>query len=165
MRAAKTYRTLLVLIILTMSLTVISCGTAIDVALESNRDKWESLGMSDYQFKYGLFCDCTDFFPTSVVITVINNEVNAMLDLETGEYLEPSDDEESDEYLAYSYYKEKTMDGIFLSLVMYDNPYQSSINYDSEYGFPVSVYIDPDEYSADEEISFTVSDFQELQKL
>ena len=140
------------LVSLSLLLSFFSCtkGTPLPELseFEQNRNLWNGANFSDYQITQSVSCYCMEGVTQPKVVVVRNGVIQSV----NGNAPSESDD------------LVKTVAAFFIYIAeKYEqNPVGSSINYDSEYGYPTDIYFDMDEMIADEEIGFTLTDFQIL---
>jgi len=130
-------------------------------ALEANRETWENLDITDYQFTFDARCFC-DQGPVPARIIVRADTLYAVLDPEAGDTLRargsnrPVWKERPNEY--------PTIDRLFeivggeLSKVFYKRPDSIQVKYNEEYGYPEHIYIDQRANMSDDELTITVDD-------
>lgn len=119
--------------------------------LEKNRKLWESQGIDDYSFTLQRSCFCRGDDRRPIHIQVRDGKVVAAKFADTGEPLPPSMD-----------YAKKTIPDLFneVAQAIKEKAARLEVSYDPTYGFPTSIFIDRSELIADEEIGYSVSNFQ-----
>jgi len=125
---------------------------------EEARKKWEVQKAERYEFRYGISCFCQ---PTTPAIVVINADtVFQVLDPSNRDSLMIQTGENTFQY-AGDVYKEayKTIDQLFDIIREARGADQLDVKYDLESGFPLSINIDYEKNTADDEVSYTVSNY------
>ena len=121
-----------------------------DSALESLRreELWKVQEIHDYQFTYTVSCFCGFLGPNPALITVHNDVVTKV------EYVNPL----SGSYATAGY---PTIDSLFarITRASAEGAKTVKVDYDDAYEFPKSIFIDHDEHTADDEVSFKVENF------
>ena len=114
---------------------------------------WESEAIDSYTFDLQVSCFCFPDMTRAVTIVVADNAVQSVTYVDDGSAADPT------LFAAYS-----TVDKLFerLENAQAENPVTFDVTFDAKYGAPQSVFIDIDEMMADEEIMFTVSNFEVL---
>ena len=128
----------------------LSCGPA---ELDRNRELWAANGPSSYEltFSWGCFCNPAD--AGAARVTVHDGVITRATDLQTGLEIDPSSR------------NLMTIEGLFNYIE--SGPQQGArmtVSYDPQDGHPLSALFDYQPYggNADEDLSFTVQDFQSL---
>lgn len=124
--------------------------------LDANRQKWDSLGISDYSFTLQRSCFCTPDSTRPINIQVRGGSVTSARYADTGELI--PDDRQTNKQSIYN----MNADGVF-NLVQQgikSGAAQVDAKYDPKYGLPTSIYIDQNLQMADEEVGYTISNFQ-----
>lgn len=121
-------------------------------AYETNLQKWQGSGIDDYSFTLQRSCFCPGDTTKPVNINVENGQVVSATFADTGEPL-PAD-------LSYN---SLTIDDLFKQVgdALDSGAERVDVTYDPTYGYPTSIYIDRSSRIADEEVGFTVSNFQQ----
>ncbi len=138
--------------VLILALVLSACGPKSDLA--KNRDLWDSQGIDHYRFKVsiGCFCAFRDLMP--LTIEVQGGKIVSMTDV-NGKSV-PADYDET-------FAKAGTAEGLFAivesGLATAD---RVDVTYEADRGFPTSIYVDQLKDAADDEISYTVTDFEVL---
>jgi hypothetical protein len=117
--------------------------------LSVNKSKWNRKNISDYEFTLRINCFCPQERVGPHMIKVVNNEIVSVNNLaydpdKTGELY--------------------TIDQLFtfVETSIERKPYLKTIEYNSTYGYPQTVWFDFDRTMADEEIGYQVSDLKEI---
>ena len=124
-----------------------ACGDSTgpdNVQFVLNRAKWESQGPSTYAFEYQrASCECTPEMVQRVRITVVNGQVTAVDNVETGAPVT---------FPTFQI----TIDSLFTDLAgaLQQKPYRFTATYDALLGYPTTVFVDYDRQTADEEVGF-----------
>jgi len=110
---------------------------------------WERKNISDYEFTLMINCFCPQERVGPHLIKVVNDKIVSVNIL-------PYDPAKTGELM--------TIDELF-SIVGKDierNPYQKTIEYNSTFGYPESVWFDFNKNIADEEIGYQITGFKEI---
>ncbi|WMP18367.1 DUF6174 domain-containing protein [Thiothrix lacustris] len=124
--------------------------------LNTNLKKWDSLGISDYSLTFQRSCFCTPESTRPINIQVRDGSVTEARYADTGELI--PDDRQTNKQSVYNL----NADGIF-NLVQQginSGAAQVDVTYDKQFGLPTSIYIDQNQQIADEEVGYTISNFQ-----
>ena len=120
--------------------------------LNLNHSKWNSLNVSTYSYHFHRGCFCGPESTRKVIITVSQQLITDIQpDVAAGEDTTPIPTEQ------YSYYE--TVESLFTYLenAIKEHPFKLIVTYDSQYGAPTYIYVDPIEFAVDEEESFSLS--------
>lgn len=119
--------------------------------LDANRQKWESQSPADYSFTLQRSCFCRGDAIRPVNIDVADGKVASATFADTGEPL-PADLD----------YNKLTVNDLFdtIQQAITDGAARVDVTYDQQSGVPTSIYIDRSEQIADEEVGFSISNFQ-----
>ena len=114
---------------------------------ETNFTKWEELDISDYYFTQSISCYCTEEYLLPKEVRVVNGTIVSI----NGESYNPE-----------VHYDFRTINDFFdfIEMKAKSNPSFFGVSYDEQYGFPTRVALDPVEQIADDEITYTLSDFK-----
>ena len=118
-----------------------------DEDFSSNRSKWNKLNISNYEFTLTVNCFCSEVVRGPHKIKVVADTIASVND----QAYDPSTMSllmTIDELFAYI---RRGIDG---------SPYQKSLTYNAQYGYPESVYFDFEKTMADEEIGYQISGFK-----
>lgn len=120
--------------------------------LTQNRQKWDALKATHYRFKLNIGCYCAFRSQMPLSIEVKDGKVVSMLD-QNGQPASESSD---------IFDKYNTVEKLFetLQAALTGEADKTTIDYNAQDGYPENVYIDYIALAADDERSFTVSDFQ-----
>jgi hypothetical protein len=123
--------------------------------LNTNRELWDSSGLSDYQVQYRRVCFCPTDITSPVIVSVKDGAIDSLTYAETGE---PVGEAFHDLFPDVSGMFDIIQDAI-------DQEAESiRVSYDPNLGHPVSVGIDYSYMIADEELGFEVSSLQQVQE-
>jgi hypothetical protein len=119
--------------------------------LNRNRRHWEAQGVDDYRYVARRGCYCPSEVTSPVIVQVRNGEVVSLVYEESGEAVE----------VTYSGLW-LPLEGVFdiVQEALDREAVDVTVHYDPEYGFPREVGVDYSENIADEEIGYTVEDFE-----
>jgi hypothetical protein len=121
--------------------------------LSNQRELWDTQGLTNYQYDITRSAYNVSPFNDLLRVTVSGGEIVEIFNLDQNEFVDMAD------YDAFGPI-EITFNTINNALV--DEADQISVEYDSIYGFPVSVFIDYSVQIVDEEYSVTVTNFNVL---
>jgi len=142
----------LTLILILTALT--ACSATPSSTLAGNRQKWESQNITHYRFNLAISCFCAFSDKMPLTIEIQDGQVVSMVDNQG----QPVTDfkETFDQY--------NSIEKLFATLDSAENggADKVTVTYNAEFGYPESVYIDYIEMAADDEIGFTVSEFESL---
>ena len=139
--------------------TALGCGLAVAISLTGcgpeamtlarQRALWEAHEPASYTYTLRINCFCPPEYTGPVRVEVLNGEPVSVTYIEDGEATAP------DMFARYD-----TLDKIFdlIADACARGAYEISAEYDPEFGYPTSVYIDYLEYAIDEELGVVVSD-------
>jgi hypothetical protein len=136
-------------------LTLSACGGG--STFQQNQDKWESQNINHYRFTVAVSCFCP-FANVEVTYEVQNGQVlNQSVQAPTDN---PVDEAQvSDFYQSYN-----TIEKVFGYVVgAIKEADETTIEYDSTYGFPINVSVDWIKQAIDDEMYLTISNFESLQ--
>lgn len=113
--------------------------------LRKNREIWSSLNSLDYTYRFNWNCFCTPEYTQPVFITVQKNRITQVIDVESGTPLSVGD---FDRY--------HTIDGLFdeIQKAIDQDAHQINVSYHPNSGYPVSSWIDYNQFQVDEERGF-----------
>jgi hypothetical protein len=135
-------------LIITILMLVSFCSRSNDKdELTVNKSKWDRKNISDYEFTLRINCFCPEERVGPHLIKVVNDQIVSVNNL-------PYDTGKTGELY--------TIDQLF-SIIEKDierDPYLKTMEYNSTFGYPQSVWFDFDKTMADEEIGYEVTDFK-----
>jgi pimeloyl-ACP methyl ester carboxylesterase len=125
----------------------------VQAKLTSNRQKWESMSIEDYRFKYRNICFCPPMITNPVTLTVRKGAIESAILVDTGKTIEEA------EFRRYM-----TIDALFdlIQDAIDRKARQIQVSYDPVLGYPMWGSIDYDLRVADEERSFSAENLVEL---
>jgi hypothetical protein len=118
--------------------------------LQEARDRWARARISSYDYTLTRACFCSSEFTRPIIVSVRNGTVASRRYADSGQPI-PATFEN-----VFS-----TVDDLFdeIELAIDNDPAQLRASYDDSIGVPLSVYIDPEANTADDEHGFGVSNF------
>jgi len=133
-----------------------ACSAAPVSSLTANRQKWQAQNISHYRFHLFVGCFCGFRNEMPLTIEMRDGQVVSMLDNQ-GQSIIDNFDPLFEEY--------NSIDKLFdvLASAIKGGADKVTVEYNADHGYPQSVYIDYFEKAADDEMSFTVSDFEILE--
>ena len=126
----------------------LGCSKATDLNLSDQQfQKWKNQKIVDYEFTLTVNCFCTIETRGPHAIVVKGGKIQSV---------------NGENYDAVKHYAAKTIDQLFelISVNLGRKPFSKTLEYDTKYHFPSSIYFDISQMIADEEIGYTVSDFK-----
>lgn len=122
--------------------------------LSENMRRWAEAGVGSYRYTLFIDCFCPDAFRGPVIVEVLNGVTTSV------RFANASIQADRQYYGRYDSIEK--MFGVIQRAVR-DGADDLEVSYDKGYGFPTEISIDFDEQAVDDEISFTVSDFQAME--
>ena len=143
---------------------LIACSSFINEndGYEVALDKWEESKFSHYEFRYGLACICPQTNPSLIVVYA--DTVYQVLDPETRDSLMVQTAENMFEFAGDVYRSSyRTIDELFeiIKDARARDAYKLYVEYDESKGFPISIDIDYIKNAVDDEVFYSVSEYQE----
>jgi hypothetical protein len=138
----------LIVLLLLLALTACTARTA----LRENQQKWIAQSVDHYRFDLtiGCFCPWRDLMPLQVEVK--NGQVISLTD-KTGQPTPPA--------YAETFNRAATIDGLFGILdSAIGSASKITVEYDADYGYPKSIHIDYSSMVTDDEINYTVENFE-----
>ncbi len=122
--------------------------------LAQNQQKWDALKITHYSMKLNVSCFCAFRSQMPLSVEVNDGRVVSMLD----------SNGQSVAQFADTFDTYNTIEKLFSKLndALNGGADKTTVEYDTDKGYPQSIYIDYIEKAADDEIGFTVSDFKVL---
>jgi len=123
--------------------------------LEQNREKWQDANISHYRYQLSITCFCVFSQDMPLIIEVQDGEVVSM-EFQSGNPIDPTSLELFEKYA--------TIDRLFAELEAGVSGAADEVvaTYDPTYGFPAEVTIDFVKEATDDELYFSLSNFEEL---
>lgn len=115
-------------------------------SLSKNEKKWEAFDFENYSFTLQITCFCIVDYTLPKTIVVRDNAVVSIGGRPFAELNDVSY-RTIDEFFDYIRERQK------------ENPVVETLDFDETYGYPSYIYFDISEMIADEEIGYTLSDF------
>ena len=153
-------RRCVVLMVWVTSLAALGCGDggappalgSPRAELEAARQRWESRGVEDYDFRFRLACFCPPDLTQTVSVSVRRGTVRAVRSAASGQPVDPS--------LLVGDSPFRDIQGLFDQVQGFidASPHRLSVTYDPFWGYPADVHVDLREHFVDDELSFSVSD-------
>ena len=114
--------------------------------VQLQEQKWKEQGITDYDFTSQIACFCQTDYTLPKAIVVKNNEIQSVNGFD---------------YADLEYETHMTIDELFdyIENRQNQNPVIESLEFDSVYGFPSYIYFDISKMIADDEISYTITNF------
>ena len=113
----------------------------------SQFQKWKNQKIVDYEFTLTVNCFCTIETRGPHSIVVKGGKIQSV---------------NGETYDSVKHYAVKTIDQLFevISVNLARKPFSKTLEYDTKYHFPSSIFFDISQMIADEEIGYTVSNFK-----
>jgi hypothetical protein len=142
------------IVFLSLSFALFSCVSEDLSEFEIAKNKWESANINSYKIKERISCFCAGILQWE--LEVVNGE-KIKVTYDEPEY---STGETYEDVLA----KANTVDDIFDFIESIDksNVAIFNVEYDEEYGFPISIFIDYHKDYVDDEIFYQYYDFAQF---
>ena len=145
---------------------LISCSlfTNENDGYEAALKKWQESKFPDYEFRYGMLCYCIRTTPALIVVK--SDTIYQVLNIETRDSLMIETGENSVEYAGDLFKNHfKTIDELFevIKDARAKGAHKLEVDYDVSNGFPVLIDIDYIKEAADDEIRYSVSEYQAYQ--
>jgi hypothetical protein len=117
--------------------------------LESALTTWDDQGITSYSFTWRQGCECTPEWTQPIRVKVVNDVIVEAVSVETQQPV-------SAELRAHLL----TINGVFDKIqdAVASNAFAVNVQYDSSSGAPLSIAVDYEEYTADEELSLQISE-------
>ena len=142
------------LVIALVAMLVSACSPARQTELDRNRALWESQSIRHYRFDLTISCFC-----------VFNDQMPLTIEVQDGQVVSISAAGGADISDFRDFYSGfDTMEKLFdtIAEAAAGDAQTLEVQYDPTYGFPVSIYVDPEELVADDEVGYDVVNFQIL---
>lgn len=148
MSTLKRFTLILSLIALT------ACSAAPTSTLATNRQKWEGQRISHYRFYLSVICFCAFRDKMPLTIEIKDGQVVSMLDSQAQSVSEFAD----------TFERYNTIEKLFgvLDSALNGGADKVTVDYNADYGYPQSTSVDYIELAMDDEMSFTISEFEIL---
>ncbi len=145
---------LLCLIFFLSTACLSTCGSPLRPAYKQNRALWESKAVQHYRMNYEIGCNCPWHDMMPLTVEVQNGEIVSMA---------ASNGEDTTPYLE-TFRKHATIERLFdlLDGATSTRVYRLEVQYDSSYGFPTNIVIDPYKMIADDATGYYVTNFEIL---
>ena len=145
----KISRFFLLFIVLTL---VVACSPSpTESNLVENRAIWQSQALENYQYKLSVFCNCPSVFDEPLIVEVQGGVATSISNANSGEEVERK-------YLANYDTLGKLFDVIQHAIDA--NADEISVKYNLNYSYPTNISIDYDLDGIDDEVGYTISDFE-----
>ena len=148
---------LFIFILMALVLTACAAGAASGSQTEigQNKEKWQDANISHYRYHLSITCFCVFSQDMPLIIEVQDGEVVSM-EFQSGNEIDAGSRELFDKYA--------TIDRLFAELEAGMNGAADEViaKYDPTYGFPTEVTIDFVKEATDDELYFSLSNFEEL---
>jgi hypothetical protein len=121
--------------------------------LADAQTQWAAADIDSYRYELAVSCFCITDMTMPVNVEVQNGEVASITYVEDGSAANPE-----------LFERYATVDSLLAVLAEYEaqDPVKFDVTFDAATGVPTDVAIDVDEMMADEELWFTVTNFEEL---
>ncbi len=121
--------------------------------LNAARYRWQQAGMVDYHFDARILCYCPSARTDVVTVVVASGEPVALFYADSGNAADTT-----------LFRDVLTMERLFSALrqALDLQPYRFTATYHDSLGYPLEVWIDPDEWTADEEIGYRITNVGRL---
>ena len=144
---------IVIMLLLSIAVALASCGSGPAAETDRPQEKWQSQDIDNYRYTLTLSCFCPQELVQPVIVEVVNGEPASLTYAENGQ--------EADPMFFENYSTIDKLHAIIAEAEAQD-PARLDVSYDDTTGIPLNVDIDISELMADEEIRFTVTDFEQL---
>ncbi len=151
------YKHIFILLALILIGGLDSCGDASEIepvanSIESNYSRWKKQGIDSYIITQQRMCFCIDG-GAKMFVRVSGNKIISVTDSASAKLI-PSD--------RWQWYK--TIDELYATAIeaKKGNPAAYEIKFESVYGYPNYIWVDPNASMADEEYGFVTTNFKPL---
>ena len=120
----------------------------------TNKDKWLSHGIEQYQIEMQKICFCAPDAVRLMIFSISDNEIKDVRYADSGDVVDPS------------YYSQfNTIEGMFdlVAQALDKNPANIAISYDEEYGYIKELTVDYQQNIADDEFTIIASNMRPSQ--
>ena len=135
-------------LIFSFAILLFSCAkSAEDKDLSSNQSKWNKKNIAIYEFTLTINCFCPQERVGPHVIKVVDGQIVSVNNM-------PYDPDATGELM--------TIDDLFtfVATSIERHPYRKTIEYNSTFGYPQTVWFDFNKTMADEEIGYQITGFK-----
>lgn len=124
-----------------------------EVELDSHLSLWQQARLGGYTYEYNVLCECSDNFGRPVKVTVTNGEIESVVYAESG-----------DPPVVVGSPRFHTINRLFdmIQNAIDNEADQITVSYDSEFGYPTNIEIDPNINAIDDEYILTATGFSPL---
>ncbi len=131
-----------------------ACSVTPSSTLAANRQKWESQHIGHYRFQLAIGCFCAFRSQMPLTVEIKDGQVVSMLDSQGQAVSEFAD----------TFEKYNTVEKLFdtLNSALNGGADKVTVEYNADYGYPQSIDIDYIELAMDDEMGFTISEFEIL---
>lgn len=146
------------IIALITAFSLSSCEDKVIEDLDAAQSKWTAFKATKYAFDYTYSCFCLrEQLPAHIVVE--NNVITDVLDIDTGQPKLYSSGTAVVDSLPWGFY---TVPQLFTVIEDAKNSDVLEVTYDNASGVPLSIQIDGSTNIADDEIFYTISNFEKL---
>ena len=145
------------LLLVALSLILAACSASSGSEFSRNREKWQDANITHYRMELNISCFCAFRDQMPLTVEVRDGQIVSMAAADDTLVL---DTDPNYEFFA----PHATIDLLFAKLDAALNGGADSVTvtYDATYGFPNEIAIDFDQQMADEEMYYTISNFEPL---
>ena len=146
-------KTKMISLFFVLVLTLSACGNG--STFQENQDKWEGQNINHYRFTVAVSCFCP-FANVTVTYEVQNGQV-------VNQSVQSTPDNPIDEAQVSDFYQSyNTIEKVFDYVDAIKDADETTIEYDSTYGFPTNISVDWIKQAVDDEMYLTISNFEVL---
>jgi hypothetical protein len=144
----------MLLLVTALGILLSACGPAAPSELERNRALWESQGIAHYRFDLSMTCFCGFRDQMPLTIEVQDGQVVTMSAANGGDVGQYRD----------TYARFDSLGKLFDIIANAEErgAFVLEVTYDPVYGYPASIYLNPNELAVDDEDRYEVTNFQVL---
>ena len=150
-----------VMFLVLMSMIFTACTKGIGLkTIKDNRTEWEAVNTGDYEYLFNSSCMCVQSAFTPARIIVRADTIHRIEDPTSGDLLVNTWNSTIVQETHKNYFY--TIDGLYDYLEESGRPHEREVEFDPTFHFPSIIGIDYIKNAVDDEIYFTVTEFQFL---
>jgi len=145
------------LILITFIFILAACSIG-GSEVSRNQQKWTDANINHYRFELNIGCFCAFRDQMPLTVEVRDDQIVSLTNAGGTQVLDTDPN--------YAYFApHATIDLLFTEIekATHDGADSVTVTYDSNYGFPAEIAIDPSKQIADEEMYYSVANFEPLQ--
>jgi hypothetical protein len=145
------------LILITFIFILAACSIG-GSEVSRNQQKWTDANINHYRFELNIGCFCAFRDQMPLTVEVRDDQIVSLTNADGTQVLDTDPN--------YAYFApHATIDQLFAEIekATQDGADSITVTYDSTYGFPGEIAIDPSKQIADEEMYYSITNFEPLQ--